>query len=42
MKKVKNELIYKKEVQLQMRKADLWLPGDKGGGGTNWEIGIDI
>ena len=37
-----NELIYKTEIESQMQKTNLWLPGGKGGGGINWEIGIDI
>ena len=41
-KKGTNELIYKTEIELQMQKTNLWLPGDKGGGGINWEIGIDV
>ena len=36
-----NELIYKTEIELQMQKTNLWLPGD-GGGGINWKIRIDI
>ena len=43
-----NELIYKTEIESQMQKTDLWLPGWEvvggGGGGCvmNWEIRIDI
>ena len=37
-----NELIYKTEVDPQMQKTNLWLPGGKMGGGINWKIGIDI
>ena len=37
-----NELIYKTEIESQMQKTNLWLPGGKHGGGINWEIGIDI
>ena len=37
-----NELIYKTEIESQIQKTNLWLPGCKGGGGINWEIGIDI
>ena len=40
-KKGTNELIYKTEVEAQMQKTNLWLPGDKGGG-INWETGTDI
>ena len=39
-KKGTNELIYKMEVESQMQKTNLWLPGGKGGG-INWEIEID-
>ena len=31
-KKVTNEFIYKTEIELQMQKTNLWLPGGKGGG----------
>ena len=37
-----NELIYRTEIESQMQKINFWLPGGKGGGGINWEIGIDI
>ena len=37
-----NELIYKTEVESQMSKTNLWLPGDWEREGINWEIGIDI
>ena len=37
-----NELIYKTEIELQMKKTNLRLPKGKEGGGINWEIGIDI
>ena len=37
-----NELIYKTEIELQMQKTNLWLPGGRVGGGINREIGIDI
>ena len=36
-----NELIYKTEIELQMQKTNLHLPGCKGGG-INWENVIDI
>ena len=36
-----NELIYKTQIESQMQKTILWLPGGKGGV-VNWEIGIDI
>ena len=35
-------LFTKTEIESQMQKTILWLPGGKGGGGINWEIGIDI
>ena len=25
-----------------MKRTNLWLPGWEGGGGMNWEIGIDL
>ena len=37
-----NELIYKTELESPMQKTNLWLPGDKAGGGINWETGTDI
>ena len=37
-----NELIYKTEIDSQMQKTNLWLPGVKGGRGINWEVGIYI
>ena len=37
-----NKLIYKTEIESHMQKINLWLPGRKGGGEINWEIGIDI
>ena len=36
-----NELTNKTEIESQMQKTTLWLPGGKGGG-INWDIGIDI
>lgn len=30
-----NEFTYKTEVEAQMQKTHLWLPGDKGRGGIN-------
>ena len=36
-----NKLIYKTEVESQMQKTNLWLPGDWWGE-INWEIGTDI
>ena len=41
-KKSTNELIYETEIELQMQRTNLQLPGGKGQGGTNWEIGIDV
>ena len=40
-KKGTDELIYKTEVESQMQKTNLWLPGVKGEGKI-WEIGTDI
>ena len=37
-----NELTYKIEIELQMYKTNLRLPGEKERGKINWEIGIDI
>ena len=37
-----NEFIYKAEVELQMQKTNLWLPGEKDKGGINWEIWTDL
>ena len=37
-----NELIYKTEVESQIQKTYLRLPGGKRGGGINWEVEIDI
>ena len=37
-----NELIYKTEIQSQMQKTNLQLPGGKKGGRIKWEIGIDM
>ena len=34
-----NELIYKTEVESQMQKTNLWLPGDKGWAGGRDELG---
>ena len=38
-KKGTNEPIYKIELESQMQKTNLWLPGSKWG--INWETGID-
>ena len=40
-KELVKELIYKTEIESQLQKTNVWLPGGKGGGGINWEIGID-
>ena len=37
-----DEFVYKTEVDSQIQKTYLWLPGYKEWGGINWEIGIDI
>ena len=44
LKSDKNELIYKTEIDSQTWKTNLWLPRGKGrgGGGINWEFGINI
>ena len=42
LKKGYNELIHKTEEEPWIQKTNLWLLGNKGGGGINWEIGIDI
>ena len=34
--------VYKTEVESQIQKTNLWLPGYKEWGGINWEIGTDI
>ena len=34
--------MYKAEIELQMQKTNLWLPGGSGEGRINWEIRIDI
>ena len=41
LKKVINQLIYKTEIELQMKKINLLFLGGKGVG-INWKIGIDI
>ena len=41
LKKGTNELIYKTEIESQMYKTNLWLPGE-GLGGMIWENGIAI
>ena len=43
LKKIcKNELIYKTEIEPQVYKTDIWLPGRKQEWGISWETGIDI
>ena len=37
-----DEFVYKTEVDSQIQKTNLWLPGYEEWGGINWEIGIDI
>ena len=37
-----NELLYKTEIRVQMKKTNLWLPGGKRQGGITWEAGTDI
>ena len=37
-----DEFVYKTEVDSQIQKTNLWLPGYEEWGGKNWEIGIDI
>ena len=36
-----NELTYKTEVDLQISKTNLWLANNKGGGGINYELGVN-
>ena len=36
-----NELIYKTEVDLEISKTNLWLANSKGGGGKNYELGVN-
>ena len=35
-----NELIYKTETGSQTQRTGLWLPGERGWGGLNWEFGV--
>ena len=37
----RNELIYKIEIDSQMKKTNLWLPKREVGGGINYEFGIN-
>ena len=36
-----DELIHKAEIETQMWRTNIWIPRGEGGGGMNWEIGID-
>ena len=43
----KDELVCKAEIETQMQRTNVWTPRGEsgvggGGGGMNWEIGIDI
>ena len=34
---------YRAEIETQMQRTNVWTPREEsGGGGMNWEIGIDI
>ena len=38
-----DDLICKAEIETQTQRTNVWTPrGERGGGGMNWEIGIDI
>ena len=42
-----DELVCKAEIETQMQRTNVWTPrgesgGGAGGGGMNWEIGIDM
>ena len=38
-----DELVCKAETETQMQRTNVWTPmGESGGGGMNWEIGIDM
>ena len=39
-----DEPVCKKEIETQMQRTNIWTPRGEGGGGggMNWEIGIDI
>ena len=41
-KKDTNEIIYGTEIDPQTEITNLWLPKGEGGGGINWEVGINI
>lgn len=34
-----DELVYKTEAEPQTQRAELWLPGEEGGG-TGWSLGL--
>lgn len=34
-----DELVYKTEAEPQTQRAELWLPGEEGGG-TRWSLGL--
>ena len=42
LKKKKDKLIYKTEIDPQTQKTNLWLPRRKGRGGINQEVEINI
>ena len=41
-----DEMVSKAEIETQMQRTNLWTPreesGGWGGGGMNWEVGVDI
>ena len=37
-----DEPICKAEIETQTQRTNIWTPREEGGGGINWEIGIDI
>ena len=40
-----DDLVYKAEIETQMKRTNIWIPRGKvgrGWRGMNWEIGIDI
>ena len=37
-----DEPVCKKEIEPQMQRTNIWTPRGEGGGGMNWEIGIDM
>ena len=36
-----NELMCKAETEIQTQRTNVWIPRGKGGGGMDWETGID-